>query len=340
MSQIDRFQLPQIVRNDFISGNVLVEGNDLELARSAVSDVFVNHRLRAAKPQPLRPVQVSYKRFDALAVSYFDYGRELEVEPDLFEDFYLVQIPLQGHSTTRCGSTTVDNIVGMASVLPAQRKVAIHMSQDARKLLVQVDRRKVTQKLEAYLGHQLTRSPDFNLSAHDVVGLNSPMRHAILGLLSIPFESAGLTQGQRMISPAFEDAFLHSLLFDIESDMSPAIHAGAMSSACPKAVRRAEEYIEANLAETICIEDLARAAGVSERSLFDGFNRFRDMTPMRYVKFRRVHKVREQLENADESTSVSSVAFDWGFNHLGRFAKDYANSFGEKPSDTLHRSRK
>ena len=238
MSRIDRFQLPQIVRNDFISGNVLVEGNDLELARSAVSDVFVNHRLRAAKPQPLRPVQVSYKRFDALAVSYFDYGRELEVEPDLFEDFYLVQIPLQGHSTTRCGSTTVDNIVGMASVLPAQRKVAIHMSQDARKLLVQVDRRKVTQKLETYLGHQLTRSPDFNLSAHDVVGLNSPMRHAILGLLSIPFESAGLTQGQRMISSAFEDAFLHSLLFDIESDMSPAIHAGAMSSACPKAVRR------------------------------------------------------------------------------------------------------
>ena len=93
MSQIDRFQLPQIVRNDFISGNVLVEGNDLELARSAVSDVFVNHRLRAAKPKPLRSVQVSYKRFDTLAVSYFDYGRELEVEPDLFEDFYLVQIP-------------------------------------------------------------------------------------------------------------------------------------------------------------------------------------------------------------------------------------------------------
>jgi len=340
MSQIDRFEMPQLVGNDFISGNVLVKGNDLELARSAVSDVFVSHRLRAAKPLPLRPVQVSYKRFDALAVSYFDYGRELEVEPDIFEDFYLVQIPLQGYSTTRCGSTTVDNIVGMASVLPAQRKVAIHMSQDSRKLLVQVDRRKLTRKLEAYLGHQLTRSPDFDLFAHDVVGLNSPMRHAILGLLSMPFELTELAQGQRMISSAFEDAFLHSLLFDIKSDMSAAIHAGVMSSACPKAVRQAEEYLEENLAETICIEDLARVAGVSERSLFDSFNRFRDMTPMRYVKFRRLHKVREQLENSNENTSVSSVAFDWGFNHLGRFAKDYANSFGEKPSDTLNRSRK
>ncbi len=324
---------------EFISGNILVEGNDLDQACLAVSEVFVGHRLRASTVQPARHIQVNYKRLDALAVCLFDYGREVEVQPDLLDDFYLVQVPLQGGSRIRCGSKAFDSMVGMASVLPAQREFTLRLNEDCQKILVQVDRRKLTAKLEAYLGCKLTRSPDFDIFAHDIVRPNSRMYHAIEGLMSLAIGSEGAGPGQSIIASAFEDAFIFSMLFDVKSDMSSAVKSGAISSACPKAVRRAEEYINSNLSEPIRIEDLVAVSGVSARSIFDGFTRFRDMTPMRYVKFRRLHKVRELLREADDTTMVSSVAVEWGFNHFGRFAKDYAQAFGESPSETLRAAK-
>jgi transcriptional regulator GlxA family with amidase domain len=41
----------------------------------------------------------------------------------------------------------------------------------------------------------------------------------------------------------------------------------------------------------------------------------------------------------DDTTSVTSVAFDCGFTNLGHFAKDYGKCFGEPPSETLNRTK-
>jgi transcriptional regulator GlxA family with amidase domain len=37
--------------------------------------------------------------------------------------------------------------------------------------------------------------------------------------------------------------------------------------------------------------------------------------------------------------SVTSIALAAGFSHLGRFSHDYAERFGERPSETLKRCR-
>ena len=60
---------------------------------------------------------------------------------------------------------------------------------------------------------------------------------------------------------------------------------------------------------------------------------------MPYVKFRRLHKVRGLPREADDTTMVSSVAVEWDFNHFVRFAKDYAQAFGESPSEMLRAAK-
>ena len=52
----------------------------------------------------------------------------------------------------------------------------------------------------------------------------------------------------------------------------------------------------------------------------------------------RLEGARDDLRRSSASgDSVTDVALRWGFGHLGRFARDYAEQFGELPSQTLRR---
>jgi transcriptional regulator GlxA family with amidase domain len=64
--------------------------------------------------------------------------------------------------------------------------------------------------------------------------------------------------------------------------------------------------------------------------------RHHGQTPTEYLRGIRLRRVRAQLLDATPTTTtVRSVAEEWGFAHLGRFAASYAGVFGELPSETL-----
>lgn len=63
------------------------------------------------------------------------------------------------------------------------------------------------------------------------------------------------------------------------------------------------------------------------------------MPPKQYMKQQRLNGARHALLQAGTTTTVSQIAMDWGFLHLGRFAVDYHAQFGETPSETLLRRR-
>jgi transcriptional regulator GlxA family with amidase domain len=59
-----------------------------------------------------------------------------------------------------------------------------------------------------------------------------------------------------------------------------------------------------------------------------------------YLTRLRLHRVRQALRAASsETTTVSSVALDWGFWHFGEFSRAYKECFGELPSETLRAAR-
>ena len=57
------------------------------------------------------------------------------------------------------------------------------------------------------------------------------------------------------------------------------------------------------------------------------------MLYLRRLRLQRVHA--ELAANSPESVTVTMVAGRWGFVHLGRFASQYRQLFGETPSETL-----
>jgi AraC-like DNA-binding protein len=102
-------------------------------------------------------------------------------------------------------------------------------------------------------------------------------------------------------------------------------------------VKRVEEWIDAHYGDAVTIDDLAEVAGISVRSLQESFRRLRNCTPMEALARRRLRAACDALRNPD--ATVTQVATDCGFFHLGRFASRYREVFGEAPSATLSRAR-
>jgi AraC-like DNA-binding protein len=106
-----------------------------------------------------------------------------------------------------------------------------------------------------------------------------------------------------------------------------------------RAALRAREFIDAHLDEPLSLARLCRASYACARALEYGFREMFEVSPMAYVRFARLSRVRRDLYFAKKSRrTVTRLATRWGFGHLGQFSRDYHSLFGELPSATLARS--
>lgn len=108
--------------------------------------------------------------------------------------------------------------------------------------------------------------------------------------------------------------------------------------ATPRHIQQAIDYMRAHLHETLTMSDIARAAGISSRSLQQGFRKHRYTSPAAYLRKIRLEAVHTELLLPENVLPVSEVASKWGFAHMGRFAAHYRAHFGVYPSDTARLS--
>jgi AraC-like DNA-binding protein len=173
--------------------------------------------------------------------------------------------------------------------------------------------------------------PPRTISFHGIVPAASAglaeLRNVVCAILETDDDEADTVSEARK---AYETAVLVSLLHSVPSSISESLRR-AEASVSPAYVIRAQEFIRANLGETIAIEDIADAARCTARNLQLTFRRDVGMSPMRYLRKLRLEDAqRRLLSKSDES--LTSIAMSLGFTNLGRFAKDYKTAFGELPS--------
>jgi len=124
------------------------------------------------------------------------------------------------------------------------------------------------------------------------------------------------------------------MLVAARADQSGRRHAAG--PAVPRHLRMAREYVHAHLAEPLSMASLTAASGVSVSTLTRAFRHHHDMGPIAYVRRQRLIRARNELVRAEATTgAVTRAALACGFAHLSRFAKAYADLFGELPSETL-----
>lgn len=135
----------------------------------------------------------------------------------------------------------------------------------------------------------------------------------------------------------FEESLVAQLItaalgnLPIADRSTPAVRAKALMGAC--------EYIETHKRDLTTVGDVCAATGASWRTLDRAFKERFSVGPKAYISALRLTYVRNELSNCAPATRISDVANEWGFWHMGQFARDYRKLFGELPSATLKRKR-
>ncbi|MCB1859227.1 MAG: helix-turn-helix domain-containing protein [Gammaproteobacteria bacterium] len=103
------------------------------------------------------------------------------------------------------------------------------------------------------------------------------------------------------------------------------------------ALKRAVAYINDNLSEVVTVRDICEQNAIPLRTLNRAFTERFGVGPKLYLKRQRLSAVRTALLTSPPEMRVADVANSQGFWHMGQFARDYKEMFGELPSETLKR---
>lgn len=252
--------------------------------------------------------------------------------------YFAVHMPMNGSAIIQHRNRTFEANTLRALVTTPGAPLRITFDHDSPQLLIRIEERAMTAHLTRLLGKSLTRplefEPEFDLATE------AAMRwHTAVQLIHTEvFHPGSLIQRGQGIG-AIEELVMSSLL-----QLQPSTYHDDFLAPPPPDERRAVvqnamDFVDDHLAERITMTAISKAVHMSVRSIQQGFREELGMTPMTYVRERRLERVHEELTDAvpSDGVTVTAVAERWGFNHLGSFAVEYRKRWGEAPSETLRR---
>ncbi len=307
----------------------------LDEARSEVARVFCPHALTTTqKDEKLNTVHNRITLGD-VTLNYLDYGAEVRITPGELNSFYLIQIPLKGSAEISCGKDSIHSDITTASIPNPLEKLDMVWHAGNPQLMVYINRATLEKRLEDLIGREIHVPVKFDLGMDLTTQKAKSWRNLIDTLVS-DVDHEGLTM-HAGIRNQFQDLIITGLLLSQKHNYSESIGT-SIEPITSRSVRLAMAACEANPQDPLTVTDMARYAGVSIRSLQDGFKKYVGMSPTDYLRNVRLNRVREELlaERSFDS-SIADIAFTWGFTHLGRFAKIYHERFGELPSETIRK---
>ena len=109
-------------------------------------------------------------------------------------------------------------------------------------------------------------------------------------------------------------------------------------SARRRIAQRTEAFILAHYHDNLHIEDICHATGVGVRTLQRCIREYFDVTVTEFLESVRLASAHKELSVLNPlDTTVTHIALNSGFGHLGRFATAYRQRYGFKPSEQLAR---
>lgn len=268
-----------------------------------------------------------HKSFGPVGLSCINYGgRALVRSPGLKEDYHL-QVIVDGNCSIRYKEKTLELPPGWAAFINPQQTVELGYSTDCEKMIINLPVGLMREVCAERFGHVPDDGFSFQRDAF-FLDRDSPM-FRLLELVYLEADDAdcdNLRISQplcRLLASKLIEVFPHNL-----GQRTEGRHAAFFAAI--------DDWILKNIHRDIAAEELAERCNVSVSTLYCRFRELKGMTPGRYARDLKLHDIRRRMTSG-QVRSITSIALEHGFSHLGRFSSEYKNIFGELPSETLRR---
>lgn len=321
-----------------LSNHRLFHSMDLDEAREHVARVFCPHGLSTfGGGAKFDACHHSARLHRDVSLNYVQYGAGVNIEPGYLGDFYLLQIPLRGGASVRCGKQSIEASSRLASLPSPTERLSMSWAPDSPHLIVRFSRAALLLQLESLIQAPVHQPLVFELGVPLDEPAAAPMFNFVKYLCTTMEDASGLGG----VASQAEGYLISTLLQTTRHNYSEALQQGHRRSLLPRSVRRAQEFLHTHLQETVSLGDLCQHMGISARSLQLAFKEHLGQSPMAYLRDIRLDSVRDTLKRANpgDGVTVAHVAEAYGFFHMGHFCAHYQNRFGEQPSEALRRAR-
>lgn len=275
-------------------------------------------------------------RIGPVALSEIAVGSDLPMDGDQVCGSYRVIVVQAGRTEAMHRGSRVIGGPGSANVFTPEGLGRGQWDAGSRMICFKIDRSAVDDALSDALGWQVTSQVDFT----PVIPTNAPRAQSWIRMLvsfkELFFRSDSLLN-QPLVGLPFVESVVLGFLLAAEHPHLDALTREERVGA-PRAIRTAVDIIEAEAHLPLTLSSIAARSHLSVRTLQQGFQRYMGSSPMSYLREVRLRRAHEALLKSDPSmVTVASVAYQWGFSNLGRFAAAHAARYRERPTETLHR---
>lgn len=321
----------QLADRLFQQSSLMLSSSDLDEVVDGCTKALRPHQLGIRDRRARLATTLHHLPIGSFSLNRLRYGADVIVAPAVpEEDNFLITLPLRGSARFAYGSEDTSVSPGHGAIISPYRQFRFDIGAAFDQLVLRLSRRRVETICAGMIGAAKVEPVHFQLPLADMPAFWLYLLEAAASL-----STASSALDHPKLSVQLEELIIQSLLLALPNNFSASI--SAVSGRAPTAqVRRAMEYMREHIEEPIRLTDVARHAGLSLRSLQLGFQRDLGATPGRWLRTERLDRVHAVLSSAAPgSVSVTDIALQWGFLHLGEFAAHYKARFGRRPSDVL-----
>lgn len=275
-------------------------------------------------------------RVGLVTVSEIVLGSDVSMDAGEVCGAYRIVVPLSGRIEGLYRGISFAGVPGAVVVYAPEGRTAARWPAGSRLISLKIDRSAVDDALSDALGRQLTSEPDFTPMLPADAASTRSWINMVLAFTNQFFRPDSVLH-QPLVGLPFVDSLVRGFLLAAEHPHRDALTRDERLGA-PRAIRTAIEIIEEEAHLPLTLSTIAARSHISVRALQQGFQRYLDTSPMSYLREVRLQRAHQMLLRSDPSTvTVASVAYQWGFTNLGRFAAAHAARYRETPAQTLRR---
>lgn len=306
-------------------------------AAAIISRTYCSHEVRILNPVAGLRFRFCEAPLARAAVGAMSFDADIHYDLGETGSFFLVQFADSGvieyvNGGERCVVTPAQGMVTSPT-----RPLRIRYGAASRGFIFKIRRAALENHLGALIGAAVTRPLIFDAPVPAGTRFARHYRR-LLACAVEELDSPGGLAGLSHFVASLEDMVMTALLTGQRHSYSGCFETPPPSAALSH-VRRVEECVRANPARYFAVADFATLTGVSGRSLHRAFREHRGYSPMAFVRAARLGLARARLVRGESGATVTTIAQECGFDHLGRFGQAYAARYGEPPSHTLKRVR-